>query len=70
MAAIGRSSEPLTKQERAAAKVATFKAEQVRLKDEAAKRRAALAARTSRGGKPQADRAWNAGRSSGRQGQR
>jgi hypothetical protein len=70
MAAVERTP-PLTKQERAAAKVATFKAEQVRLKDEAAKRRAASAARTKRGGITPVDRAWSVGRGgSGRQGQR
>jgi hypothetical protein len=70
MAATSRGSEPLTRQERAAAKVAFFKEEQVRLKNAAAARRAAASAQAGRGDKKPA-RAWNTGRSgSGRQGQR
>jgi hypothetical protein len=68
MATADRTPDPLTAQARAAAKVARFKAAQLRLKDLAANRRAAASARASRGGGP-ADRAWSAGRG-GRQGQR
>jgi hypothetical protein len=66
MAAITRTPDLSTKQARAAAKVAGFKAEQVRLKDAAAKRRAAIASRPSRAS---ATPARSVGRA-GRQGQR
>ena len=65
MAATDRTPEPLTKQERAAARIAQFTAEQKRLKELAAQRRADV---SSHGGKAPVDRAWSVGR--GRQGQR
>ncbi|HEY4276854.1 MAG TPA: hypothetical protein VGM91_01470 [Conexibacter sp.] len=65
MAAIG-SSNPSAKQANAAAKVAGFKAEQVRLKKEAAERREAAAARAARGGTPPSARPWASGHGGGR----
>jgi hypothetical protein len=49
-----RSSEPSARQVTAAAKLASYKAEQVRLKEAAAERRAAAAARAE-GDKPASD---------------
>jgi hypothetical protein len=63
-----RSSEPSARQVTAAAKLASYKAEQVRLKEAAAERRAAAAARTQ-AGKPAVDLSRNVG-TGGRRGQR